>query len=789
MRRKKAGFTLAELMLVVAILAVLAAVTIPGAVALRGELKMAELNDCAREIFLAAQNNLTARKAAGTLKVNNAYAGEENAGNKGSYWLSSTNEDQRTYLLPVGAIESKAAGGHYLIWYDTASATVLEVYYAESALPESRIWDKEYSDLETSHKNERRAALIGYFRGGNNTGTDVIPLLAPAVKLVNGDELTVEVRISNANKQLVEYGASLTVRVEELDDSGVPTGIYKEFSFTNSDCQNDPEDPFGKLVTLPLDSLGDRTKAFNTTCGGITPGANIRATATLSVEGNSKYLPASGVSNVENSLFAGREVKTGDKDTVSIAYARHLQNLDVSFSGLSVGEGKVIWAEQTANLKWKSGNYKSIDANGKLAGYDGKGLEIRGLNSGMFGTTSAGMTLQGIRIVNPVINRSGNVGALANTATGATIKDCRVYATAIDPEKAGNQTEAFAQLESRYAVTGGTVGGFIGSAKDCTISNSFAALSKVSGTTAGGFIGSVIGGTITNCYATAEDLSGAGHSAMFAGCMSATAVSNCYAVGNISADAGIISGFANVGGVISGSYCAVTYQDKPGKDGTSTGVNPAYGFGNGGNSACVYLSGGFTPTESGEKAEPIGYVNLSNSENWGAGKALPGNWTVQKALQTHPYREELSGKAYPFPAIAGLPHYGSWPVAEGSDPVTPPKPDPVPGDGAYDAIRGTEITEVLVNEKTAEEFYIYAGPNGTVDKNSIRLENGSVFNKKDIQVIQDEAGWYKIVVPPKASSSGNKNDWVTKLSITITIKDADNKTVTVDLVFKASSQK
>ena len=768
MKRSRGGFSLTELLTVVAILAVLMAVAIPAVIAISRNLKMRELDDTAREIFLAAQNTLTARKADGTLSDSK---GDSVEGQDGWRWLFDGDTE---FLLPDGTVEPVVAENHIAILYHADSAMVLEVYYGEKsgsfASPgcEWATDDIQKGDYSNSRVQSRNAAdmraekRIGYYDGDTDLGRDSVEqLLPPVLEIVNSDELKVIVTVPKAPDYSAN-GVVLTMTVEELGDSGMPTGNTAKFTGLSYS-------PVDGTCELVLDSLTETDKQFKEVCPGITPGANIRVTAKLSApeKNGTKYLSASAWKET-NSLFAER---TGD--TVSVACARHLQNLEDDFSGFS-SDGAVK-AEQTGNIDWAetSLTYQSI-GNTCITSYSGNGLEIRGLNNGLFDFTAENMELTGIRIVNPKINGTGTVGALANTASGAIIYDCRVYAADLN----ANGTSNFTTLEKDFVVIsrGGTVGGLVGSATGCTITNSFAALSKVEGNTAGGLIGSASGCTITNCYATAENLSGSVRSAMFIGSMTGGNVTRCYAAGNIASATGTVSGFANGSGDFSDSYsyCAVSYNKE---DGTPTGTKPQYGFASGGTGTCAYLAVN-TPSVATENAAPKSYEEL---KTWGSGgETLP-------AAQTHPYRKELDGKAYPFPGL-NMPHYGSWPMASQPDPTPDPdpKPNPEPGDGAYDKVLGTEITEIEVKENEPQEFYIYAGPDGTIDQN-IQIENGSVFNKKDIEVIQDENGWYKIVVTPKKSSGGNKDGWVTDMSIPIKINDGSNKTVTVKvkLIFKA----
>ena len=640
MKRSRSGFSLAELLTVVAILAVLIAVAVPAVVAASKTLKMRELDDTAREIFLAAQNTLTARKADGTLS---APEGDQVEGQEGWYWLF---DGATEFLLPDGAVEPAVAENHIAIWYNAASAMVLEVYYGEKngsfASPgcdwvSSEIRNGDYSNNSNQSGNveELRAEKrIGYYDGTDLPRGAVEQLLPPSLEIVNGDKLTVTVTVPKALAYSAN-GVVLTVTVEELDNSGMPTENTEKFNGLSYS-------PVDGKYELVLDSLTEESRQFKKVCLTIRPGANIRVTAKLSASpaaDGTKYLSASAWKET-NSLFAER---TGD--TVSVACARHLQNLEDDYSGFS--SGSAVKAEQTDAIDWAAGRGFQSIGNSCIASYSGGGLEIRGLNAGLFDNTVTNMSLKGIRIVNPSINGTGAVGALANTASGAVIDNCRVYATTIDPGTVGDQKENFTRLGTEFAVTGGMAGGLIGSATDCTITKSFAALSVVSGSTAGGLIGSASGCSITDCYATAENLSGTLQSAMFAGQMSGGSVTGCYAAGNIASSGGTVSGFANGSGEFSNSYCAVSYNKE---DGTPTGTKPQYGFADGTINTCAYLSVN-TPVNENSAA----HKNYEELKTWITG------WQTLSAAQTHPYRAELDGQAYPFPGL-NMPHYGSWPV-------------------------------------------------------------------------------------------------------------------------------
>ena len=731
MKRTSRGFTLTELLTVVAILAVLAAVALPGVIKLRNGLKMMELDECARQLFLAAQNTLTARRADGTLS---APQGETVQGQDGSWrWLF---DDDTEFLLPDGAVDPTVAENHIAIWYNTESAMVLEVYYGERngsfAAPgcdwnKNSIQNGDYSNgrVQSGDAADRRAdKRIGYYDGTDLERGDTEQLLPPVLEIVNGDELTVKVTVPKAGEYWTN-GVTLTVTMEELNGTGGLTGNSVEFSGAYSSVDGTYE--------LVLDSLTQADKRFKEVCPGIAPGAEIRVTAELSAPpaaNGTQYLPAKAWSQT-NSLF---EERSGD--TVSVAHARHLQNLEDSFSGFVCENA--ITVNQTDSMDWLAAypDYLSID-NPCITSYKGNGLEVRGLNGGMFHSTAGGMRLDGIRIVNPKINRTGTLGALANTANGATIHDCRVYISALR----SNGTVDFESCK-QYGVSGSNyVGGLIGSAVDCTITDSFAALYKVRGAAAGGLIGYAQNCIITNCYATAENLSGTGQSAMFAGNLSSTTVTGCYGAGNITSG-GTVSGFANGRGVFSNSYCAVSYHKE---DGTPAEISLSYGFADGGTGTCSYLTTK-TPTEI-DGAAGKSYEEM---KTWS-----PVGWQALSAAQTHPYRAELDGKAYPFPGLKSsggqtMPHYGSWPVQT------------VKGIKLYDSQFGTEEIHVVLIPRGSEITFWAEAEGGSVEVKMLGTPNASVINGSQItSAVDAESGRTKVTVAPK----GNEKCGITYIEL------------------------
>lgn len=64
--KNTAGFTLAELMMSIAIILILAAIALPSIITAQNNMRMVELNNAAQSIANAAQTQMTAKKVSGT---------------------------------------------------------------------------------------------------------------------------------------------------------------------------------------------------------------------------------------------------------------------------------------------------------------------------------------------------------------------------------------------------------------------------------------------------------------------------------------------------------------------------------------------------------------------------------------------------------------------------------------------------------------------------------------------------------------------------------------------------
>ena len=231
-RLNNKGFSFGELMLVVALTIILTTMGAVGVISYQRRLKMMEVNETAKEIFLAAQNHLTGSWANGewesVIKTKQkTYFGTEGdiadvltADDKHGhefYYVSNSHTDNPDILndiiLPFGSIEEKVrTNGSYIIEYDAITATVYDVFYADG------IVDITAEDAEFTINNEDdlmariRYALQNQSRGYNSPlyighyGEGMVPLgpardyIAPTVKVKDQENLWLEITDTNLLK-------------------------------------------------------------------------------------------------------------------------------------------------------------------------------------------------------------------------------------------------------------------------------------------------------------------------------------------------------------------------------------------------------------------------------------------------------------------------------------------------------------------------------------------------------------------------------------------------------------
>jgi len=691
----KKGFTMLEVVLTVAILTILLAIAVPGVVRLSRSLKIAKLDDLAREIYTAAQSRTISLSVSGQLPQTTTSGAAKSAGARavaGDIWYvcKSTGSTAETdVLLPLGSIEEGVRQNYYIIEYNPVTAMIYGVYY----------WENEGNDFPTdgygSIADTREArmnydgGMVGYYGGGDVTRLPSDDTSAVTAELFNEEELYLKI------KQGMDGGHSrtgkITVTVTDLD-----TGASRPITFHNEDEAGNGRDlyydPMEKFYKLTLDSLNSNlrfSKLYPEESGAFHPGCNLKVTVSFKEDGKT----AQEQHFFTNSLFASVQGAYMDNRTAYISYGRHLENLGVLWvyqdgtvpAAMSDHLNGVTKAVQTGDIDWKT-SLESIGGtvdvtsfmpivNGSLQAFDGGGNTIFHANVsgaiqdklsggiGLFGRFE-GNSLQNVNLVNCTIKPTGGtvtpayVGLLAGTVepSGAVlcqVDNCHAYAT----EESGTFDCSIVMMPTGSDVEG--AGGLFGSIQNTEMQKCSASLTEIFGSAqyAGGLAGRVLSGCqINECYADTglwfEDP----------------------ATGTSGWSGGLSGG--TVGGLLGSVDGSLTLEKSYAVGWAANGT--AYGLVGAGTGAPTIqkcyaalvndagIVGKLVP--DGLNAEKIsGCINYSGGYDDFNGLVVTGDPYVDKSKNeeaTHAYGIKGEGGAspvYPFPRLSDMPHYGDWP--------------------------------------------------------------------------------------------------------------------------------
>lgn len=525
------GMTMAELLIVVAIIVVLTSVAFIAVWVYQRSLGQVERDGIAKEIFIAAQNHLT--MAHGGDYYGTADFGSdtdaEYAEKSVCYYVVNGDIQEDSVLgqmLPFGSIdETVRIGGSYIVRYQKDTGLVLDVFYCtRTGSPtrfNHRLEDSDYTNVLNLrgdvHKSDRRdwnTHILGWYGGQDAATLPRTELTAPTIAIHNEEKLYVTVTDPNranefASLKLIVTGAQSKAQkafVLKTDDDRVfYDGFQKTFTVILDDVTtNDLQ--FGKLTAdtedaafLPGEDLTVQAVAYSTT-------------ALTNVAYSAK--------NTTNSLFAGL---SGDRTTAYVRNIRHLENLDKAISNLDEEDKLgVAAAEQTDNLSWTAfqqgiraieaqttglaaasaetvgvcdfsgtgaaGYYLPIQPDYPLT-YDGKNHSVSKIkaaaeDAGLFGMTSQVSSIRNLELIDFDLTGTATAGALAGT-----LRSCAVT----------NVLARTSAPTSAVAVKAPTAGGLIGIADDAEVSWSAASLIVSGETCAGGLIGTATG-EINACY-------------------------------------------------------------------------------------------------------------------------------------------------------------------------------------------------------------------------------------------------------------------------------------------------
>lgn len=300
------GFTLAEVLIAVAIMLVLAALAVPSIISAQNNMRMVELNNAAESIANAAQTQMTAKKAAGTWlaliekggdgsdssdcryskAVNrptaNASEGLQEVSTdifNDTYYMTAA-EAQAAGIIPALSIDDSVRKGNYLIEFTASTANVVSVFYTDG---KSGFFGTagpyDVADYYTTNSTARyqsarikHSPMIGYYQGTPSGATNAVALANPVIWV---DEENSLLCIENPNLSGTEKwakGTSLSVTVKNLEEeknsaSFTISGLQgSEFASTGVVESSDSKislsltDPDSKVYQLDGRTVTSKTK-------------------------------------------------------------------------------------------------------------------------------------------------------------------------------------------------------------------------------------------------------------------------------------------------------------------------------------------------------------------------------------------------------------------------------------------------------------------------------------------------------------------------------------------------
>lgn len=695
------GFTLVELLAVVAILLLVGLIAVFSLNKLRRTLRQHELDAKAQIIYVAAQNRLAELRAAGqeALCINgfdnsdsivhkmeyDSRHMDESAKNTDFYYLlvndtSYKSQTAATALLPSSAVDQELWNGYWCIEFAPETGSIYAVFYSETTLP-------DHDDLNTSYRNfnyRLKTASVGYY-GGDIAQTQDISKFNPSITIENAEKLIVTFYCNNPVSE------KMTFKIDISDKDGG--------TFTRTVTNFAQLDKYNYKYQWILDSLTAEKGIDDAGAARFAAQTNYQVsrgtpiTITLTVSSANPSVDTVSTSRTTNGLFDDRADLSYGENTALVSCGRHLANLDsssrvsstitsaVQISDISFSDDPADPSDWYSLYTAKGVNFKSI-SNNHLTSYIGSSSiggitarhTINGLTvssnspAGLFSNFSG--KISNVTLVNANIGSSTSAaGALVGLATGSLkLANCRVYLA--DSDLSSMKAASADRIPSR--ITGTHAGGLVGVYENSStgniqangtliIENSFAATTINSTTAAGGLVGHAAGAvsvsqSYADCYLTAPVTGGLVGTTTGSDGLT---LSDSYAAGYQTATdsaAGFVAGYLTKA---TNSYSACAYLGNPQAVYTTakTSTNIATDIKN-----VFYLTSGLdgkrhtdiTGTTGGRRyTEMIAAKFLTD---------LSGTaFTAASADTTHPYNLLGQGlSTYSYPRLVNLSHYGDW---------------------------------------------------------------------------------------------------------------------------------
>ena len=559
--RTKMGFTLAEVLIVIAIIGILGGVVAVNVARYFRSLTKLEYDNYAKSIFVAAQNHLIMAEHEGYLgrtdfgTKEEAISGIPDSGNEVYYFVvQNGNIGDTTVLsliLPDNAVDAAVQSQSYIIRYHKPTAQVLDVFYWSEGGRGGDLFNRasrykhSYSDSDyaafLSNRSDKEAltdygtdhSVIGYYGGVEAQSKSPVKVKDPSLVVHNEEVLFVRITDPNADIET----SLLELIIKGNTSGGDPLHIFIDEKndnpfFSRIKPRRDLSSDWNKehVYDIILDDITTSGLHFSNLSAGFHPGEDITiyAASSNSEPSNVGY----SAEAVTNSLFEdSTTVKSGTnvKPSVDagITNFRHLENMSPAVSGIADSATDAVKpvylesAKQQSNMDWNAfrGNVNTLWGTWKEPRD-----HVRIFNKDSVPTgndqylpvdpiVKLSYNGQKLSIKNVSTNHSGDAGLFGKLTNGSSVSDVElidfeIRGTTSAGALAGSMTNCevtnvLAHDSSGRVVSAssGSAGGLIGSASGTNVTKSAAALVVNGGGSAGGLIGSMTGGSVTTSYA------------------------------------------------------------------------------------------------------------------------------------------------------------------------------------------------------------------------------------------------------------------------------------------------